>query len=55
MKLLIYAGLTIGSLIGSWVGSFFDHGNWLGGWGLLLGVIGSFVGIWAGYKASQYI
>jgi uncharacterized membrane protein len=31
-----------------------DHGNWFGGWSILLGTIGAFVGVWAGFKAGQY-
>ena len=54
MKFLVYVGLTVGSLFGDWLGGALDHGNFLGGWSLLLGTIGSLVGIWAGYKASQY-
>ena len=54
MKLLIYGGLTVGSLLGGWLGGLFDHGNFLGGWSLLFGTIGSFVGIWVGYKIGKY-
>jgi hypothetical protein len=30
-----------------------DHGNMFGVWGILLSTVGSFFGIWAGYKAAQ--
>jgi len=30
-----------------------DHGNWLGGWSIMLGFVGSAFGIWAGYKVSK--
>ena len=54
MKLMILIGVTIGGMIGGWLGAaLFDHGNWLGGWSILLSGAGSFVGIWAGYKAAQ--
>lgn len=53
MKALIWIGITVGGLAGSWVGALPDHGNWLGGWSLLGGTIGSFLGIWAGYKLSK--
>jgi len=53
MKSLVYTGLTLGSLIGSWLGSLIDH-SFLGLWSILLGIVGSFLGIWAGYKAGQY-
>jgi hypothetical protein len=32
-----------------------DHGNWFGAWSILLGMVGSFAGVWAGYKAGQYL
>jgi len=53
MKLMIWIGITIGGLIGSWLGGMLDHGNWLGGWSLLLGTVGSLVGLWIGYKVGQ--
>jgi hypothetical protein len=53
MKTMIWIGVTIGSTLGSWLGAMFDHGNWLGGWSLILGTIGSIVGIWAGYKIGK--
>lgn len=53
MKLAIGIGVTLGSIIGSWLGSLLDHGNMLGLWGILLGGIGGLVGIWLGYKAYQ--
>jgi hypothetical protein len=53
MKLMIFIGITICGTIGGWLGAAMDHGNWLGAWSILLGAVGSFVGIWAGYKAGQ--
>ncbi len=54
MKLMIFLGVTVVGTIGGWLGAvLFDHGNWLGGWSLLLGTVGSFAGIWAGYKAGR--
>jgi hypothetical protein len=54
MKLMIFIGITIGGTIGGWLGAAaFDHGNWLGGWSILLSGVGSLAGIWAGYKAGQ--
>jgi hypothetical protein len=53
---MILIGITIGGTIGGWLGAaLLDHGNWLGGWSILLSTIGSFGGIWAGFKAGQYI
>ena len=54
MKLMIWIGIFVGGTIGGWIGAAaFDHGNWLGGWSILLSGVGSLVGIWAGYKISQ--
>jgi hypothetical protein len=55
MKLMIFLGIAVVGTLGSWLGSLLDHGNWFGLWSILLGTIGSFAGIWAGYKAAQYI
>ncbi|HEX7632756.1 MAG TPA: hypothetical protein VF401_00355 [Candidatus Saccharimonadales bacterium] len=54
MKLMIFIGITIFGTLGGWLGALMDHGNWLGGWSILLGAVGSFFGIWVGYKAGQY-
>ena len=53
MKLLIYVGLTIGGFIGGWLGAAMDHGNYFGAWSILLGGVGSLVGIWAGFKIGK--
>lgn len=53
MKALIYIGLVVGSTIGGLAGSFIDHGDIFGVWGLLLGAVGAIIGVWAGYKLSQ--
>ena len=50
---MIYIGLTVGSILGGWLGSIPDHGNMFGIWGILGGIIGSFAGIWAGYKVGK--
>lgn len=54
MKLMIFVGITVLGTVGGWLGAAMDHGNWLGGWSLLLGAVGSFAGVWAGYKAGRY-
>ena len=55
MKLIIAIGIFLGGTIGGWLGALMSHGNWLSGWSIILSAVGSFAGIWAGYKASQYI
>jgi len=55
MKLMIFLGVTIFGTIGGWIGALMTNGNWLSGWSILLGTVGSFVGIWVGYKVGQYI
>jgi hypothetical protein len=55
MKLMIFIGLTIGGTVGGWLGAAFAHGNWFSVWSIFLSTIGSFVGIWGGYKAGQYL
>lgn len=60
MKLMIFLGITIGGAIGGGFGNLLDHQSFfsmtnLGGWTILLSMIGSLVGIWAGYRAGQYI
>ena len=52
MKALIYIGITIGGIIGGLIGAKFDGG--LGVWSILLGgLIGPFIGLWAGYKLGK--
>ena len=55
MKLMIFLGIAVQGTIGGWLGAALDHGNWLGGWSLLLGTFGSLAGVWAGYKAGRYL
>ncbi len=54
MKLMIFLGIIVGGAIGGWLGAaLLDHGNWLGGWSLLLSTAGSLAGIWVGYRMGQ--
>lgn len=53
MKAMIWVGITAGGLIGGWIGSMLDHGNMLGPWGIILGVIGSLIGIWAAVRFTE--
>lgn len=55
MKLMITIGIFLGGTLGGWLGALFSHGNWLSGWSIILSTVGSLAGIWAGYKAAQYI
>lgn len=55
MKGLMLICITVGGIIGGWIGTMMDHGNGLGGWSLLLGTVGSLVGIWAAIKINDYI
>jgi len=47
--------ITIGGLIGGWIGAAFDHGNWFGAWSLILSVVGSGAGWWACRVLDDYI
>jgi hypothetical protein len=53
MKLMIFLGVTIFGTVGGWLGALMTHGNWFSGWSILLSTVGSFVGIWAGYKVTK--
>ena len=53
MKSLIYIGIAVGSIAGSWIGSLLDNGNIFGVWGILLGFVGAVGGLWAGYKLGK--
>jgi uncharacterized membrane protein YeaQ/YmgE (transglycosylase-associated protein family) len=55
MKLMIMISITVFGTIGGWLGAAMDHGNWFGAASILLGAVGSFFGIWAGFKAGQYL
>ena len=52
-KSIIYIGATIGGALGSVLGAWMDHGNYLGLWGILLGLVGGIAGIWAAFKLQQ--
>ena len=54
MKVSISVGILVLGSLGGWLGQIMDHGNWLGGWSIIFSTIGSFAGIWAGYKVGQY-
>jgi hypothetical protein len=54
MKLIISIAIVVVGGIGSVIGAALDHGNEFGLLSIALGTIGSFAGIWVGYKAGQY-
>ena len=51
-KTYIYLGIFIGSTIGSWLGSLLG-GGFLSAWSIILGTIGSLLGIGVGYKLGE--
>lgn len=53
MKKFISLGVLIFGTLGGWIGTMVDHGNGFGGWAILLTAVGSFFGIWVGYKIGQ--
>ncbi|HVX24598.1 MAG TPA: hypothetical protein VG992_04665 [Candidatus Saccharimonadales bacterium] len=55
MKAIYSIAVLIGGTVGGWLGAvLFDHGNWFGGWSILLTATGSFAGIWLAYKMRSY-
>ena len=52
-KTYIWTGIFIGSIIGSWIGSVLDHGNFFGLWSILFGGVGAIAGVWAGFKLGN--
>jgi hypothetical protein len=54
MKLMIFLGITIVGTFAGWVGALMDHGNWFGGYSIFLSTVGSFAGVWCGYKVGKY-
>jgi hypothetical protein len=53
MKALIWIGITVGGALGGRLGAVMDHGNYFGAASILIGGVGSLVGIWAGYKIGK--
>lgn len=54
MKLAIYSGAAIGSLIGGYIPVLILHVNPLSGWSLVGGIFGTLVGLWGGYVLGNY-
>lgn len=55
MKLMILMGILIFGTLGGWIGASMSDGNWFSGWSILFSVIGSFFGIWVGFKVGNSI
>jgi hypothetical protein len=53
MKLMIFIGIAGVGTLGGWLGATLDHGNWFGAWSILLGTLGSFGGVWVGYRVGH--
>lgn len=53
MKFYIYLGITIGGLLGGWLGSILDNGNAFGAWGIILSTVGGLAGLYVGFKLGQ--
>ena len=54
-KLLIYIGITIGGIVGAYVPVWILHVDTFSLWSIIFGAVGSFIGLWLGYKAYQAI
>jgi len=54
MKLAIGIGVTVGSILGGWLGSLIDGGSMFGLWGIIGSTVGGLAGIYVGYKLAQY-
>jgi hypothetical protein len=52
---MIWIGIVVGGLLGGWLGSLLDHGNFFGIWSILLSGAGSIAGIWVGYKLGKSV
>lgn len=50
---MIWIGITVGGALGAWLGSTLDKGSAFGAWSIIIGTIGSLIGVWIGYKFAQ--
>ena len=50
---MIWIGITVGGLLGGWLGALMSHGNYFSAASIIFSSLGSLVGIWAGYKIGQ--
>lgn len=49
-KKSVYIFLTIGGLVGGYIGSLLDRGSMLGLWGIICSTVGGLLGIYIAYK-----
>ena len=54
-KLFIYGGITIGSLVGAYLPVWLFDASALSVMSIIFGIVGSVVGLWLGYLATQNI
>jgi uncharacterized membrane protein len=54
-KTIIYIGAGIGGIVGAYAPVALFHVSEFGGVSLVAGFIGGAVGIWLGYKLSQWV
>ena len=54
-KTIVYAGATVGSLLGAYLPVALLHASALGVASLVGASVGGFVGVWVGYKGYQYL
>jgi hypothetical protein len=54
-KLFIYGGITLGSIFGAYIPVLLLNADPLGLLSIICGIIGSFLGLWAGWFALQNI
>jgi hypothetical protein len=53
MKGLIYLGITVGGIIGAYLPIVLFHQDSFSAVSIIGGTIGSFAGLWAGYKLGS--
>jgi hypothetical protein len=54
-KTLVYAGAMLGGLVGGYLPVVLFHASALGWISIVGGIVGGFVGLWAGFKLYQYL
>ncbi len=54
-KMTIYIGLSVGSIVGSWLPVALFSQGWLSAASLIGGFLGAVLGTWLGWKLAQWI